>query len=143
MSSENSSNTWLSLERRSIGIPILELLTRSNNLTFGKLMESLKISKKGLYLALLDLERDGLIKRSRRGKYTYVRITSEGKQALLSYLSLEENTKSLVDQILDGTINQLEKEGILSSDWDDMKRREFISKLKQTLEEQMKRNNIE
>ncbi|MFX1506577.1 MAG: hypothetical protein ACFFDC_10790 [Promethearchaeota archaeon] len=131
-----STKSWMSLERRSLGIPILELLTQSSNMTFGKIMENLKISKKGLYLALIDLEQDGLIQRYKRGKYTYVKITSEGKQALLSYSTKEEDSANLVDQILNETINQLEKEGLILPEWDEVRREEFIKKLKVSLEKQ-------
>ena len=131
-----STKSWISLERRSLGIPILELLTQSRNLTFGKIMENLKISKKGLYLALIDLEQDGLIQRYKRGKYTYAKITSEGKQALLSHSSKVEDSTNLVDQILNETIDQLEKEGLFLPEWDEVKRKEFIKKLKVTLEKQ-------
>ena len=137
MPSEDSSTSWSSLERRSLGIPLLELLAQSDNLTFGKIMERLKTSKKGLYLALIDLEKDGLIERSKRGKYTYVKITTEGKQALLHNLTFKEGSSSLVDQILEETINQLEKEGIISSEWDAKQRREFINKLKDAIEKQL------
>jgi DNA-binding HxlR family transcriptional regulator len=134
-----SSKSWTSLKRRSLGIPILELLIQTSNLTFGKIMESLKTSKKGLYLALIDLEQDGLIQRFRRGRYTYVKITSEGKKAVLDYSSLREGTPTLIDQILDETITQLEKEGIISQKWDNVKRTEFINKLKMTLEKQLEK----
>jgi predicted transcriptional regulator len=134
-----STKSWASLERRSLGTPILELLTQSSNLTFGKIMESLKTSKKGLYLALIDLEQDGLIQRYKRGKYTYVKITSEGKRALLSYSSKTENSMNLVDQILNETINQLEKEGLILPEWDEVKRKEFIKKIKITIEKQLEK----
>jgi len=139
MSSEHSSKPWSSLERRSLGIPILELLTQNNNVTFGEIMESLKTSKKGLYLALRDLEQDGLIKRYKRGRCTYVKITSEGKQALLNYSSLEKGTTGLVDQILDETINQLGKEGIIPTEWNETQRQAFIRKLKNSVEKQLEK----
>jgi DNA-binding HxlR family transcriptional regulator len=131
-----SAKSWPSLERRSLGISILELLTQNSKMTFGKIMENLKISKKGLYLALIDLEQDGLIQRRKRGKYTYVKITSEGKQALLSYSSKVEDSENLVDKILNETINHLEKEGVILPEWDEVQRKEFIKKLKATLEKQ-------
>ncbi|MFW9903806.1 MAG: hypothetical protein ACFFFH_05700 [Candidatus Thorarchaeota archaeon] len=134
-----STKSWASLERRSFGIPILELLTQSSNLTFGKIMESLKTSKKGLYLALIDLEQDGLIQRYKRGKFTYVKITSKGKQALLSYSSSTEDSTNLVDQILNETINQLEKEGLILPEWDEVKRKDFIKKLKVSLKKQLEK----
>jgi DNA-binding HxlR family transcriptional regulator len=134
-----STKSWASLERRSLGIPILELLAQSSNMTFGKIMKNLKISKKGLYLALIDLEKDGLIHRYKRGKYTYVKITSEGKQALLSYSSKGKDSANLVDQILNETINQLEKEGLILPEWDEVKRKEFIKKLKVTIERQFEK----
>lgn len=128
---------WSSLERRSLGIPILELLTHNNNVTFGNIMESLKTSKKGLYLALCDLEQDGLITRYKRGRCTYVKITPEGKQALINYSSLEEGTTGLVDQILNETINLLGKEGIIPTEWTEAQRQEFIRKLKNSVEKQL------
>lgn len=139
MSDEQSSKHWSSLERRSLGIPILELLTHNSDVTFGKIMESLKASKKGLYLALCDLEQDGLIKRYKRGRCTYVKITSKGKQALLNYSPLEEGATGLIDQILDETINQLEKEGIIPTEWNEAQREEFIRKLKNSVEKQLEK----
>lgn len=139
MSSDELLKHWSSLERRSLGIPILELLTHSSDVTFGKIMERLKTSKKGLYLALRDLEQDGLIKRYKRGRCTYVNITSEGKQALLNNSSLEEGTTGLVDQILEETINQLGKEGIIPTEWNEMQRQEFIKKLKNSIEKQLEK----
>jgi DNA-binding MarR family transcriptional regulator len=137
MSSNKSPDFWSSINRRSSAIPILELLTQNTELSFGQIMEKIKISKKGLYLTLSDLEKDGLIKRKKSGKFTIVNITKEGEQALITLFTAENEQDGLIDQILNETILCLKKEGILSSDWNEKQKSDFISKMKSTLQKQL------
>ena len=138
MSSNKSTDLWSSVNRRSSAIPILELLTQNTDLSFGQIMEKIKISKKGLYLTLSDLEKDGLIKRKKSGKFTIVNITEEGQQALITFSIAKNEQDGLIDQILNETIRCLKTEGIISSDWNEEQKSDFISKIKSTLQKQLR-----
>jgi DNA-binding HxlR family transcriptional regulator len=130
-----------SLTRRGFSLPILKFLTTdSENLTFGKIMEKLNISKRGLSLTLKDLEKDGLIKRSKIGRKSFVSITLKGRVVVESY-PLRKKKSEIIEEALDATVRQLENERIISSDWDAKDREEFIEKLKKSITEQI--NKVE
>ena len=131
-----------SLDRRSYGIPILELLGCEDQLTFGSLMERLNISKKGLFLTLKDLEIDELIVREKKGRQTYVTLTPKGKQVLLQHSIRKQEAGSLIDQIVNETISLLEKEGSLSKQISTDHRKEFINKLKLSVAEQLSSKSV-
>ncbi|MFX1250216.1 MAG: helix-turn-helix transcriptional regulator [Promethearchaeota archaeon] len=141
MSTNKVQETWSSLERRSYSIPILELLAeQGDQVTFGSIMERLKISKRGLFLTLIDLEKDGLITRSKLGRSTYVAITTKGKNILIKQATHEKNAEGLVEQIVRETLVQLEKEGIITAEWSDKDYQEFIKKLQVSVATQLRSN---
>ncbi|MFW9856307.1 MAG: hypothetical protein ACFFFG_14740 [Candidatus Thorarchaeota archaeon] len=131
MSVENHS--LKSLSRRSFGLPLLKILTEESIINFGSLMEKLQISKKGLYITLKDLEDDGLVVRERRGKKTFVKITPKGEDALLQHFESSREESSLIEEIIDQTLIQLEEEGIISQEWSETDYHDFVAKLKSTL----------
>ncbi|MHA1983313.1 MAG: hypothetical protein ACW967_03085 [Candidatus Hodarchaeales archaeon] len=141
MSLPSDNVNYNSLTRRGFSLPILKFLTTdSENLTFGKIMEKLNISKRGLSLTLKDLEKDGLIKRSKIGRKSFVSITLKGRVVVESY-PLRKKKSEIIEEALDATVRQLENERIISSDWDAKDREEFIEKLKKSITEQI--NKVE
>ncbi|MFW9777659.1 MAG: hypothetical protein ACFFE8_02315 [Candidatus Heimdallarchaeota archaeon] len=126
-------NSLKSLSRRSYGLPLLQILTEESSINFGSLMEKLQISKKGLYITLKDLEDDGLVVRERVGKKTFVKITPRGEDALLQHFESHHEESSLVEEIIEQTLIQLEEEGMISQEWSESDYNEFIAKLKSTL----------
>lgn len=105
-------------------------------------MQQLKISKKGLFLTLKDLEIDELIVRKRKGRRTYVTLAPKGKQALIEHSIKEQETGSLIDQIVNETITLLEKEGNISAQLSSEHRQEFIKKLKSSVAEQLSSRSV-
>jgi DNA-binding MarR family transcriptional regulator len=103
-------------------------------------MEQLNISKRGLSLTLNDLENDGLIERSKIGRQSFVSITLKGRVITESLPHRKKNSE-IIKEALDDTIKQLEIEGIISSDWNQRDREEFIEKLKKSITEQI--NKVE
>ena len=103
-------------------------------------MEELNISKRGLSLTLNDLENDGLIERSKIGRKSFVSITSKGINVVESLKLVKDNSK-IIDETLNATVKQLEVEGIISSDWNNEDKAEFIEKLKKSITEQI--NKVE
>ncbi|MHA2105764.1 MAG: hypothetical protein ACW981_20245 [Candidatus Hodarchaeales archaeon] len=141
MSIPKNNANYDSLTRRGYSLPILKYLTtESENITFGKIMEQLNISKRGLSLTLNDLENDGLIERSKIGRQSFVSITLKGRVITESLPHRKKNSE-IIKEALDDTIKQLEIEGIISSDWNQRDREEFIEKLKKSITEQI--NKVE
>lgn len=141
LSFPKNKTDYNSLSRRGYSLPILTFLSsKSSDMTFGKIMEKLNISKRGLSLTLNDLENDGLIKRDKIGRKSFVSITSKGISVVESF-SLENTNSKIIDKTLNATVKQLEVEGIISSDWTNEDREEFIEKLKKSITDQI--NKVE
>jgi DNA-binding HxlR family transcriptional regulator len=141
LSLPNDKVKFDSLTRRGYSLPILKFLTtESENITFGKIMEKLNISKRGLSLTLNDLESDGLIERSKIGRQSFVSITLKGRVVTES-LPLRKKNSEIIEEALDATVRRLEDEGIISPDWNTNDREEFIEKLKISITEQI--NKVE
>ena len=137
MSEPKNEANYDSLNRRGYSLPILKYLTQeSGKITFGTIMEKLNISKRGLFLTLNDLEKDGLIEKSKIGRNSYISITLKGRVLLESSPSQKKSVE-LIEEALRATVIQLEKEGIISSNWTPTDRQEFIEKLKNSINQQI------
>ena len=113
MSEPKNEANYDSLNRRGYSLPILKYLTQeSGKITFGTIMEKLNISKRGLFLTLNDLEKDGLIEKSKIGRNSYISITLKGRVLLESSPSQKKSVE-LIEEALRATVIQLEKEGII------------------------------
>jgi DNA-binding MarR family transcriptional regulator len=121
-------------QRRSFSIPILEYLFREDEeVYFGKIQDELKISKRTLYLTLSDLEKEGLIRKTTKGRFSIISITEKGQKALLSFAEKNEDVENIIDQIVTKTIIQLEKEGLIKSSMSQENKEDFIKKLKSSI----------
>ena len=98
-------------------------------------MEKLQISKRGLFLTLKDLTDDGLIMRDKRGRNTIISISPKGMNFLRSN---RENDTDIVEQTFLTTIQQLEENGLISEDWDEETKDEFLTKIRQEIRNKLK-----
>lgn len=100
---------------------------------FGKLQAELKVSKRTLYLTLSDLEEEGLIRKTKKGRHSFVSITEKGQETLLNIMETGEDTDSIIDEIVNRTITQLEEEGVIKSTMSQEDKDAFVRKLKASI----------
>ena len=121
------------IERRSFSLPILAHLMQEEEMHFGKLQVELKVSKRTLYLTLSDLEKVGLIKKIKKGRYSVISITEKGQEFLLTTVKKNQDAEDIVDEIVTKTLAQLEEEGVIKSTMTQEDKDEFIRKLKRSI----------
>lgn len=129
MSISSDSNNWDSLTKRGKSVSILQYLSQEKEFTFGELMEQFKISKRGLYLTLKDLETDKLISKHKLGRNTLIKITKEGKHAIKNYKPPISND-DIIEKTFQNTIEQLEQAKLIPEEWDKETKEEFLKKIK-------------
>ena len=137
MSSTDPSQTQEAFKRRAFGLPLLRQLVNASehSLTFGKLMENLKISKRGLSLTLTDFESQGYIERSKRGRNTYVSITIKGLD-VLDTIQIHITTKDAqLAEIVKRTVHELEIVGLIKKEWTSEEREVMIERIRQAIVE--------
>ena len=71
-----------SIERRTFAVSLLDELACEGEMTFGELLGTVGSSRATLSNTLLELHRDGLVRRRRLGRRTFYTITSAGARAL-------------------------------------------------------------
>ncbi|MFW9786773.1 MAG: transcriptional regulator [Candidatus Thorarchaeota archaeon] len=120
-------------ERRSFSMPILAYLMQEEETHFGELQAELKVSKRTLYLTLSDLEREGLVRRTKKGRYSVFSITEKGQRALLTTMKKTQDVEDIVDEIVTRTIAQLEGEGVIKSTMSQEDKDAFVKKLKKSI----------
>ena len=127
-----------SLFRHEYGLSILQMIIDEKiPLNFSMIMEKLKISKRGLYMTLKDLEAENLIIQTKIGRKSFISITETGKTAIETFSRESElEKKGRFQEIINSTIAQLEKEGIISSEWTSKDRKDFIDKLTKSIKNQ-------
>ena len=127
-----------SLFRHEYGLPILQMIIDENiPLNFSMIMEKLKISKRGLYMTLKDLEAENLIIQTKIGRKSFISITETGKSAIENFsLTKTYEKKNRFQEIIDSTLAQLEKEGIISNKWTPKDKKDFIEKLSKSIKNQ-------
>ena len=96
-------------------------------------MENLKISKRGLSLTLADLESQGYIERSKRGRNTYVSITIKGLD-VLDTIQIHITTKDAqLAEIVKRTVHELEIVGLIKKEWTSEEREVMIERIRQAI----------
>ncbi|MFW9851080.1 MAG: helix-turn-helix transcriptional regulator [Candidatus Thorarchaeota archaeon] len=120
-------------ERRSFSMPILAYLMQEEEMPFGKLQAELKVSKRTLYLTLSDLEREGLIRKIKRGRHSVISITGKGQEVLLTTMEQDREEEDIVNEIVTKTITQLEEEGVLKPTMSQEDKDAFVKKLKKSI----------
>jgi DNA-binding transcriptional regulator GbsR (MarR family) len=112
-------------------------LSEVRNLSFTNLLQQIGTSRRTLSLTLRDLQGEGLVAKTSKGKYCYYSITKSGLEMLNTYYG-SGNRDIVVDRIAQLSLNTLKRMGILE-DNEDVTEEQLTEMVKQRTAEFIKR----
>jgi DNA-binding MarR family transcriptional regulator len=93
-----------SLERRTFAVSLLDELATEGEMTFGELLDTVGSSRATLATTLVELGKDGLVRKRRLGRRTFYNLTDSGARALtempVDSMLLDDRITNLVSRRL-------------------------------------------